>query len=228
MNKSVELNVLDNEHSSQVLPLIAVASLAKDSLYCFAEAVLMTRPTVRCRCGHRVLAKEVLRTDLYERPSGREYVYVKYRCKRCKRLGETFVAESRWDWRIFEAARTEMSEAESEVFSDQAPISAEEILTFHCQLAEIDKASELGKTQASDATDEVPPEVTPVASSEALPSTPACGEITEQPAPENGPPKLRPEAKRDFKNEAKGENKGDPKQPSRDESTHGNHPQREN
>jgi DNA-directed RNA polymerase subunit RPC12/RpoP len=192
----------------------------------------MTRPTVRCRCGHRVLAKEVLRTDLYERPSGREYVYVKYRCKRCKRLGETFVAESRWDWRIFEASRTEMSEAESEVFSEQAPISAEEILNFHCQLAEIDKASELGNSQAPDIAEAAGTDAAPKPSSEAAPgtstSTPACGETPDQSALENGPTKLRPDAKRDFKNEAKGENKSDPKPSSRDESTHGNHPQRDN
>ena len=91
----------------------------------------MKRPTVRCRCGHQVLAKEVLRTDLYERPSGREYVYVKYRCKRCKRVGETFVAENRWDWRIFEAAQNEMSEAERDAFADQSPITSEDLLDFH-------------------------------------------------------------------------------------------------
>lgn len=97
----------------------------------------MKRPAVRCRCGHQVLAKEVLRTDLYERPSGREYVYVKFRCKRCKRMGETFVAENRWDWRIFEAKRNELSDSESELFSDQAPISSEELLDFHRQLATV-------------------------------------------------------------------------------------------
>jgi hypothetical protein len=57
-----------------------------------------------------VLAKEVLRTDLYERRasegSSREYVYVKYRCQRCKRMGEAFVPESRWDRSILEPAQT--------------------------------------------------------------------------------------------------------------------------
>ena len=109
----------------------------------------MTRPVVRCRCGHRVLAKEVLRTDLYERPSGREYVYVKYRCKRCKRLGETFVAESRWDWRIFEATRTEMTETESDSFAGQAPISAEEVLEFHRMLESIDAPAKLLQSEGT-------------------------------------------------------------------------------
>lgn len=103
----------------------------------------MKRPAVRCRCGHQVLAKEILRTDLYERSSGREYVYVKYRCKRCKRMGEAFVAEHRWDWRMFEESKNEFSESETELFSGQAPISSEELLDFHRQLAEIQTPQEL-------------------------------------------------------------------------------------
>lgn len=103
----------------------------------------MKRPVVRCRCGHQVLAKEVLRTDLYERPSGREYVYVKYRCQRCKRMGETFVAEHRWDWRIFEAARHEFSETESELFSSRAPISSEDVIDLHQQLLALNNLRQL-------------------------------------------------------------------------------------
>ena len=103
----------------------------------------MKRPAVRCRCGHQVLAKEVLRTDLYERPSGREYVYVKYRCKRCKRVGETFVAENRWDWRIFEASPNEMSEAERDAFADQSPISSEDLIDFHRLLQNFSSPSQL-------------------------------------------------------------------------------------
>ena len=105
----------------------------------------MKRPAVRCRCGHQVLAKEVLRTDLYERPSGREYVYVKYRCKRCKRVGETFIAENRWDWRIFEVPQNEMSESEFEAFAEQNPITSEDLLDFHLLRGKIATTSELAR-----------------------------------------------------------------------------------
>jgi DNA-directed RNA polymerase subunit RPC12/RpoP len=98
----------------------------------------MNKPVVRCRCGHQILAKEVLRTDLYERraPEGntREFVYVKYRCQHCKRIGEAFVPESRWDRSILEPEHTELTEAEREHFQDISPISSEEILDFHCEL----------------------------------------------------------------------------------------------
>jgi len=103
----------------------------------------MKRSAVRCRCGHQVLAKEVLRTDLYERPSGREYVYVKYRCRRCKRVGETFIAENRWDWRIFEVPPGEMSEAERDAFADQSPISSEDLIDFHRLLQNFSAPSQL-------------------------------------------------------------------------------------
>lgn len=115
----------------------------------------MKRSAVRCRCGHQVLAKEVLRTDLYERPSGREYVYVKYRCKRCKRVGETFVAENRWDWRIFEVPQNEMSESELEAFADQRPISSEDLLDFHRLLSKISTTTDLAATDPSAADEKL-------------------------------------------------------------------------
>ena len=152
----------------------------------------MTRPIVRCRCGHRVLAKEVLRTDLYERPSGREYVYVKYRCKRCKRLGETFVAENRWDWRIFETARTEMSEIESDTFADQSPITQDEVIEFHRQLQTINQAADLKDNDDKESTPLLAPVIEPTASK-----------------PRSDP--KRSETKREFKPDLKNDHKAEPK-----------------
>ncbi|HEX8832770.1 MAG TPA: hypothetical protein VF719_01155 [Abditibacteriaceae bacterium] len=104
---------------------------------------------LRCRCGHQVLAKEVLRTDLYERSMGREYIYVKYRCRRCKRMGEAFVAESRWDWSILEPERNEMSDSERDQFLDEDVISTEEVLDFHRQLESVSDWKELQATVQS-------------------------------------------------------------------------------
>ena len=42
----------------------------------------------------------------------RTYIYVKFRCRRCKRMGQMFVPEDRWDWGFLEAARDELSDAE--------------------------------------------------------------------------------------------------------------------
>jgi DNA-directed RNA polymerase subunit RPC12/RpoP len=107
----------------------------------------MSKPIVRCRCGHQVLAKEVLRTDLYERRasegSSREYVYVKYRCQRCKRMGEAFVPESRWDRSILEPAQNEMNDTERDQFLDEAPISDDEVLDFHKRLQNLADLNDL-------------------------------------------------------------------------------------
>lgn len=110
----------------------------------------MKKPIVRCRCGHQVLAKEVLRTDLYERSDGREYVYVKFRCKQCKRIGEAFVPERRWDWRIFQASRHEFSQKEEEYFADLAPISTEDVIDFHCHLSAVELICQLNQNNANE------------------------------------------------------------------------------
>ena len=103
----------------------------------------MNKAIVRCRCGHQVLAKEVLRTDLYERSSGREYIYLKFRCARCKRLGQSFIPEAKWDWSALEGDAKEWSDAERERFAHSEPISAVELLHFHAQLQSISSPAEL-------------------------------------------------------------------------------------
>lgn len=98
----------------------------------------MSKPIVHCRCGHQVRANEVLRTDLYERASGDTYVYVKFRCGWCKRLGESFVAEPEWDWSCLKPARDEMSEAERQATAGRAVITSAEIIDFHRSLQQLD------------------------------------------------------------------------------------------
>lgn len=131
----------------------------------------MNKALVRCRCGHQVLAREVLRTDLYERSMGREYVYVKFRCKRCKRMGEAFVAESRWDWSILEPAPGEMSSEERDRFLDMEEISETEVEAFHRQLENLSSLAELNDTTEAAAPGENQEEVT----AEAGEARPECG-----------------------------------------------------
>lgn len=87
--------------------------------------------TIHCQCGQRVKTREVLRTDLYERPNGKDYVYVKFRCKYCKQIGETFVPERVFSWEMFESPRDEMSDQERESFESQEAISSTDVVDFH-------------------------------------------------------------------------------------------------
>ena len=91
----------------------------------------MNKPILRCRCGHQVLGKEVLRAEPYEKESGREAVYVKFRCRRCKALGEAFFDRLEFDPSIFEAPRNEMSDVERDRFLDEKTISSGDVISFH-------------------------------------------------------------------------------------------------
>lgn len=115
----------------------------------------MSHQVVKCRCcGHQVLAREIMRTDLYERAPGQNFVYVKFRCRRCKRLGQTFVPEARWDWKLLEPARDEMSDGERDRLSDAGPISDAELLDFHLRLKSLDDLSALqGENATSPGTE---------------------------------------------------------------------------
>ena len=104
----------------------------------------MSKQEVKCRsCGHRILAREIMRTDLYERAPGQNYVYVKFRCRRCKRMGQTFVPEARWDWTLLEPARDELSEPERDRLSEAGPISDTELLDFHVSLKSLEDITSL-------------------------------------------------------------------------------------
>jgi len=51
------------------------------------------KSAIKCNCGQRVLARDVMQTGYYLRLVGPSFVYVKYRCSRCKKLGEQFVKQ---------------------------------------------------------------------------------------------------------------------------------------
>ena len=95
----------------------------------------MSQPILRCNCGHQVLGKEILRAEPFEKESGREAIYVKYRCRRCKRMGEAFFDRLEFDASIFEAPRNEMSDVERDHFLDEKTISSGDVISFHRALS---------------------------------------------------------------------------------------------
>ena len=103
----------------------------------------MSEPIVRCRCGHRVLGREVLRTQPCEKPSGAEAVYVKYRCRRCKKIGESFISCDEWNPAIFETPHDEMKVEERDRFIGAGAIGSGDVISFHRALQKADTVSEL-------------------------------------------------------------------------------------
>ena len=94
---------------------------------------------VRCRCGHRICYRDILRTDLYGRTIPPNYIWIKYRCSRCKQLGETFVAEESFDMSILQKDKRELTDTERDKFAEAEAITADELLDFRRQLAATDR-----------------------------------------------------------------------------------------
>lgn len=105
-------------------------------------------PTIiRCNCGHRIVRKDVIQTGLYLSVMGPSYVYVRYRCGRCKRVGEKLVDQDAWDPSVLQPPRRKPEEADLKRFESMGEITPDEVIEFHYALdrlvAECDEETEL-------------------------------------------------------------------------------------
>ncbi len=92
------------------------------------------KSSIKCNCGQRIIAKDVMQTGYYIRLFGPSFVYVKFRCSRCKKLGEQFVKQDEWEDSILKDIRIETEISEKEAFKEMGPISVNEQIDFHFQL----------------------------------------------------------------------------------------------
>lgn len=104
------------------------------------------KSTIKCNCGQRVIAKDVMQTGYYLRLFGPSFVYVKFRCSRCKKLGEQFVKQEEWEEGILCDAPSEMSADESKKFKKLGSIDIHECIDAHFEL---EKLSSLNKLRES-------------------------------------------------------------------------------
>lgn len=94
----------------------------------------MRTTAIRCHCGQRVVAKDVLQRSWYVRVFGPSFMYLKFRCSRCKRLGEKFIEQDKWDDSILRDIPSEISLEEKRRFDQLGQISVEEEIEFHFAL----------------------------------------------------------------------------------------------
>src|SRR6266542_5448311 len=93
---------------------------------------MSTRTTaIRCHCGQRIVAKDVLQRSWYMRVFGPSFMYLKFRCSRCKRLGEKFIEQDKWDDTILRDIPSELSIDEKKRFDRMGSISVDEEIDFH-------------------------------------------------------------------------------------------------
>ncbi len=92
------------------------------------------RTSIKCNCGQRIIAKDVVQHGYYLRLFGPSFVYVKFRCSRCKKLGEQFIKQEEWEEGILKDHMTEIAPEEKTQMSSLGPIDINEVLDFHFQL----------------------------------------------------------------------------------------------
>ena len=98
---------------------------------------------IKCNCGHRILAKDVMQTGYYLRLFGPSFVYVKYRCSRCKKLGEQFVKQEEWEEGILSDVPSETSTDEKKAFETMGKIDIHECIDAHFELEKLGSLRDL-------------------------------------------------------------------------------------
>jgi DNA-directed RNA polymerase subunit RPC12/RpoP len=94
----------------------------------------MKSTIIRCHCGQRIVAKDVLQRSWYVRVFGPSFMYLKFRCSRCKRLGEKFIEQDKWDDTILRDIPSEMTLDEKKRFDKLGKITVDEEIDFHFQM----------------------------------------------------------------------------------------------
>jgi len=89
---------------------------------------------IKCNCGQRIVAKDVMQTGYYLRLFGPSFVYVKFRCSRCKKLGEQFVKQEDWEEGILRDTPNELTPEEKERFDQLGPIDINEVIDAHFRI----------------------------------------------------------------------------------------------
>jgi hypothetical protein len=114
----------------------------------------MSKTAIKCSCGQRIGQKDVMQTGYYMRMFGPSFVYVKFRCSRCKKLGEQFVKQEDWEGGILKDSPIETSSTEKERFKALGPIDMRELVDFHYALESLNDLSALNAEFKRSAPDE--------------------------------------------------------------------------
>ncbi len=91
---------------------------------------MSAKVAIQCSCGHRISAKEVLRHGIFMHRYQPLYAYVRYRCARCKRLGEKLIDYELWDQSVLHRPSGEVTEEERTQFADMGEIQLDEMIEF--------------------------------------------------------------------------------------------------
>lgn len=95
------------------------------------------KTTLKCHCGQRIFSRDVMQQGYYVRHFGPSYVYVKFRCSRCKKLGEHFIKQEDWEESMLRDNASELTSTEKNRFDSLGKITVEEMIDFHYRLEDL-------------------------------------------------------------------------------------------
>lgn len=98
---------------------------------------------IRCNCGQRIVARDLVQRTWHARVFGPSFVYIKYRCSRCKKMGERMIEQQNWDESLLRETQVEVSLEEKRRFEKLGKITAEEEIEFHFALDNPETLKEL-------------------------------------------------------------------------------------
>ena len=73
----------------------------------------------------------MIQTGLYLSVLGPSYIYVRYRCGRCKRMGEQLVEQECWDPAVLQPEPAAVTTADLKHFAEMGEITEDEVIEFH-------------------------------------------------------------------------------------------------
>ena len=95
------------------------------------------KTTIKCNCGQRVFSRDVMQQGYYVRQFGPSYVYIKFRCSRCKKLGEHFIKQEDWEEGMLRDGAVEVNTTEKSRFEGLGKITIDEMINFHYELEKL-------------------------------------------------------------------------------------------
>jgi hypothetical protein len=115
----------------------------RDAAIVWVQGRLRMKAVVKCHCGQRIFSRDVVQQGYYIRKFGPSYVYLRFRCSRCKKLGEHFIKHEEWQASLLQDDATEATDEEILRFDRLGPITAGEMAEFHGKLSSPNALSEL-------------------------------------------------------------------------------------
>ena len=101
------------------------------------------KTSLKCHCGQRILRRDVMQQGYYVKQYGPSYVYIKYRCSRCKKLGEHFVKQEEWQDGLLHETTSDVNEREKARLTRLGAITLDEMRAFHKSLEDLDTIPDL-------------------------------------------------------------------------------------